>query len=208
MANCKQCGKKISMFEVSSNGLCSECIKLSNPAAVQKMQMEEALRQNVAMREEAHREELQQMYESGNLPPLQCLNPETLEIRGGNLVFVHKKKNESVPIQNIASLILKKPSFGTNGTITVQLQKGNDAFVGVGNIGIGLGSELVAIFKKEQWELAQLYEKYINNYSARTVQTQNSVPTVNDLRALKQLVDEGVLTEEEFTAKKRQLLGI
>lgn len=208
MATCKNCGKKISMFEASSNGLCSECIRLSNPAAVQKMQQEETVRQNIAKIEEERKAELQKMYESGNLPPLHCLTPESLEIRGGNLVFVHKKKNESVPIQNIASLILKKPGFGTNGSITVQLQKGNDAFVGVGNIGVGLGFELVAVFKKDQWELAQLYEKYVNNYSAQAVQSQSGIPTVNDLRALKVLVDEGVLTEEEFTAKKRQLLGI
>lgn len=32
--------------------------------------------------------------------------------------------------------------------------------------------------------------------------------TVAKIRELKQLVDEGILTEEEFTAKKAKLLGI
>nr|DAU00696.1 MAG TPA: Short C-terminal domain [Caudoviricetes sp.] len=31
---------------------------------------------------------------------------------------------------------------------------------------------------------------------------------VDEIRGLKQLLDEGILTEEKFTAKKKQLLGI
>ncbi|WP_422111024.1 SHOCT domain-containing protein [Fructobacillus tropaeoli] len=38
-------------------------------------------------------------------------------------------------------------------------------------------------------------------------QKQNS-SSVDDLTKLKELVDAGVLTEEEFTAKKKQILGI
>ncbi|MFC6179985.1 SHOCT domain-containing protein [Lactiplantibacillus daowaiensis] len=36
--------------------------------------------------------------------------------------------------------------------------------------------------------------------------TSNS--TADDLRELKQLLDDGILTEDEFTAKKKQILGI
>ncbi len=35
-----------------------------------------------------------------------------------------------------------------------------------------------------------------------------TVDTVEELKRLKELVDMGILTEEEFTAKKRQVLGI
>lgn len=34
------------------------------------------------------------------------------------------------------------------------------------------------------------------------------VSVVDEIRGLKQLLDEGILTEEEFAAKKKQLLGI
>ena len=34
------------------------------------------------------------------------------------------------------------------------------------------------------------------------------VSVVDEIRGLKQLLDEGILTEEEFAAKKKLLLGI
>lgn len=47
----------------------------------------------------------------------------------------------------------------------------------------------------------------IKNIQKQGNQKQNS-SSVDDLTKLKELVDAGVLTEEEFTAKKKQILGI
>ena len=99
----------------------------------------------------------------------------------------------------------------SNGMITIKLKKGSDSFVDIGGFGVGFGSEMTAVYKPEYAELAGIYEKQVANWNsnpAPACQPGIAVPTINDLRALKQLVDEGVLTEEEFTAKKKQLLGI
>ena len=47
--------------------------------------------------------------------------------------------------------------------------------------------------------------KKISNTNAKSKSIDSSV---NDLRELKKLFDEGVITEEEFNAKKKQLLGL
>lgn len=54
----------------------------------------------------------------------------------------------------------------------------------------------------------------LGNTMAKTVNkttsdiNKSSKDTINELRELKQLVDEGILTQEEFEAKKKQILGI
>lgn len=155
--------------------------------------------------------EVQSMLNSGELPELPCKNPKALKFTGDNLVFIHKKHNVTVPLNSIVSFTLKKPSFTSNSVIILQLKKGSDAFIGMGNVGVGFGSEMIAIYKPDYVELAEVYERYFLHWSSApqpAPAVSEAVPTINDLRALKQLVDEGVLTEEEFVAKKRQLLGI
>ena len=213
MAVCCRCGKKLSLFEVPVNGICPACIKAETDAKYgQETEEERLLRKQ--MEKAAHEAEQHRMLESGNLPDLPCLTPKALAVSGENLVFIGKKKTVSVPIRNIASFTLKKPSLGSNGSIIVQLQKGNDSFIGLGGLVVGFGNEMTAVFKPSYLETAELYEKYVlqKTYSAQDAkpaeQNKRSAPMVDDLRALKQLVDEGILTEEEFAAKKKQLLGI
>lgn len=202
------------MFEPANDGLCPACKREDSPAAVEKARQNEALRQSEIEQKLAREAELKNMLAARDLPELPCLSPKALKCQGSNLIFIEKKKNIVVPLQNIASFSLKRPSFGTNGTITIQLQKGNDVFASVGGFGVGLGSEMTAVFSPKYLEIAELYEKYVltkddtPQVSQPVPQSGEAVPTINDLRALKQLVDEGILTEEEFTAKKKQLLGI
>ena len=44
--------------------------------------------------------------------------------------------------------------------------------------------------------------------SAQTGSTSNASDIAFELRTLKELLDEGIITQEEFDAKKRQLLGL
>ncbi len=211
MPFCKRCEKKVSIFDVDPFGLCPECSRATDPDYVGAEQAARVLREDAAKKRAA----LEQAYAIGDLPELPCLEHKTLKLRGNSLTFITKKKNVSIPLQNIASFSLQRAGHAATGTITVQLQKGNDAFISFGVLGaVGFGSEMSALYEAKHEELAELYEKYIleklgTPQVVRTAsQGAEAVPTINDLRALKMLVDEGVLTEEEFTAKKKQLLGI
>lgn len=51
-------------------------------------------------------------------------------------------------------------------------------------------------------------EKEAKNNPQPPVQSQTSSIPYNDLKELKELLDEGIITEDEFNAKKKQLLGL
>lgn len=156
--------------------------------------------------------EIQSMLASRDLPELPCRSPKTLKIIGDNLIFIYRKYNVTVPLNSIVSFTLKKPSLISIGHIILQLKQGSNAFIRVRNLGLlGVGSQMIAHYKSQYVELAKVYEKYFiyrNNALQIVLPLSESVPTINDLRELKKLVDEGVLTEEEFCAKKKQILGI
>ena len=55
----------------------------------------------------------------------------------------------------------------------------------------------ILIISCTQMTFAVINKYYINDGKAS-----------NDLKALKELYDDGILTEEEYTSKKKQLLGL
>ena len=207
MPKCERCGGKVSAFEITAQGLCPECSRMLDPIyvgeeAVARVREEDAKKKSDAIKEEVR---------NGDLPELPCITPKALKLTGGSLIFIEKRKNTTIPMQSIASFSNKKPSFMSNGMITIKLKKGSDSFVSIGGFSVGFGGELSAVYWPKYAELAEIYEKQIANWGnnpAPDCQPNASDSVINDLRALKQLVDEGVLTEEEFAAKKKQLLGI
>lgn len=60
--------------------------------------------------------------------------------------------------------------------------------------------------KREEARLEE--QKRINDEQSRKEVAKQTVSVVDEIRGLKQLLDEGILTEEEFVFKKRQLLGM
>ena len=71
-------------------------------------------------------------------------------------------------------------------------------------------------YLREYTESALLMEKLANALAeiafpaAQNLQSESASQTdsVDEIRRFKELLDQGIITEEEFTAKKRQLLGI
>lgn len=217
MPICKRCENKVSIWDVDAFGLCPDCSRAIDPDYVGVEEAARVLREDAYAKEATEKEKKAgyvRALNEGDLPELPCIMPKALKIQGNNLIFIHKRQNIIIPLQNIVGFSLKRPSLTSNGVITIQLQKGSDAFIALGNIGVGFGSEMTAVFKPKYLEIAELYEKHVlaRNNTPQSVQAappaNETVPTINDFRALKQLVDEGVLTEEEFAAKKKQLLGI
>lgn len=207
MSICERCGKKVSVFEITAQGLCPECSRMLDPIYVGEDAAARVLREDAKKKSDA----IEEGIKNGELPELPCISPKALKLTNGSLIYIEKRKNTTIPIQSIASFSNSKSSNVANGMITIKLKKGNDTFIGIWGIALGFGDELNAVYRPEYAELAEVYEKQIARWSSNTAPTcqpDTTVPTINDLRALKQLVDEGVLTEEEFTAKKKQLFGI
>uniref|UniRef100_UPI002729B28B SHOCT domain-containing protein n=1 Tax=uncultured Lactobacillus sp. TaxID=153152 RepID=UPI002729B28B len=58
---------------------------------------------------------------------------------------------------------------------------------------------------------ARIMAKKIQETQSNIIKVQNtnsSNTTYDELRELKRLLDDGIITEEEFTAKKKQILNI
>ena len=141
---------------------------------------------------------------------LPCESGYTLRTEGGNLVVEKKNKRETFPISRIQSFTITKPNiFG--GTVVFTTAQAATGGVGLGfGMAAAVGAEKTFVFKKNDYEAAQALERYIAGYEESKSETAsgNVVSVVDEIRGLKQLLDEGILTEEEFSAKKKQLLGI
>lgn len=142
---------------------------------------------------------------------LPCSNGFTLHIDGENIVIATKKAEEIIPISRVQSFSLKEPGLAYGKIVFTTAQA---ATTGV-NIGFGisaaLGAEKTFFYSKGALETAKQFRDVVLNYGKHTDQpapTAAPVSVVEEIRGLKALLDEGILTQEEFTEKKKQLLGI
>ena len=124
--------------------------------------------------------------------------------RGGNFSYIQN------PV-----FALKEPHGLSQGTITFRVAQAPTAVVDLGfGIGASIGSERKFFYQKKDLTNALSLRDYVSGYEDRKCFTDESssgakvVSVVDEIRALKGLLDDGILTQEEFDAKKRQLLGL
>ena len=71
--------------------------------------------------------------------------------------------------------------------------------------GAGKETRIKDVPKKEVVKLVKTIQEAMNNYNNSNIQTNNGI---NDLKQLKELADQGIITQEEFEIKKKQILGL
>ena len=144
---------------------------------------------------------------------LPCSGGFTLHTDGENIIITKGKTEEAIPISVIQSFSLKKPGL-IYGTIEFTTAK---AAAGGINIGLGiiaaLGAQKTFYYFKNDLAKARQFQDVVMNYNKSTNQVESapggtSISVVEEIRGLKTLLDDGILTQEEFEAKKMQLLGI
>lgn len=144
---------------------------------------------------------------------LPCSNGFTLHTDGENIVIATKKSEEVVPISRIQSFSLKEPGLAYGKIVFTTAQA---ATTGI-NVGFGisaaLGAEKTFFYSKGDLETAKQFRDAVMNYGKSASQPNQPqagtvVSVVEEIRGLKALLDEEILTQEEFEAKKKQLLGI
>lgn len=144
---------------------------------------------------------------------LPCSNGFTLHTDGENIIIATKKTEEIIPISRVQSFSLKEPGLAYGKIVFTTAQA---ATTGV-NIGFGisaaLGAEKTFFYSKGALGTAKQVRDVVMDYEKRASQPTPApagapVSAVEEIRGLKALLDEGILTQEEFEAKKKQLLGI
>jgi hypothetical protein len=121
------------------------------------------------------------------------------------------KGNKEILIKTITSIQFKSAGI-LNGYIQFSFSGGKD---NTGGILDAAGDENTVFFTKKQQpafeKLKSIIEEKIealNNNNNSQAQQAFLVNVADEIKKLAELKDSGILTEEEFTAKKKQLLGI
>lgn len=117
------------------------------------------------------------------------------------------KGEKSIPIRNITAIQIKKPGMTTGYIQFAQ----HGMMESEGGVFDAVKDENTIIFNKKDYEQALELKDYIEDIQDQqnnsTTQT-NEKSEADELSKFKQLADEGVITQEEFEAKKKQILGL
>lgn len=108
------------------------------------------------------------------------------------IVFYGKKMLgydlEFFPLSNISSIEVSKGLMGHTISFFASGNKVNMKWINVGEV--------------------QKFINYVKESVGKKRETAAHIDSTEELRKYKSLLDEGIITEEEFDAKKKQILGI
>lgn len=142
-----------------------------------------------------------------------------LELSGNKIIIKRKgllakmtqglKGDKEILIKQISSIQFKKAGALTNGYIQFSFSGGKED---QGGLFDATKDENTIMFSKKQqpaFEKIKLtIEEKIESLHNQASPSATMVDVADEIKKLAELKDSGILTEEEFEAKKRQLLGI
>lgn len=125
-------------------------------------------------------------------PNVLIIDEEKIEFRRKNWHLI-SEDTETLHFKNITGVTVDSHLFGSSITIK---STGNDPI------------NVHGFWKKEANEIKALCAKYINNYNHRSspASTSAGYSVADELSKLKSLLDQGVITAEEFEKQKQKLL--
>ena len=151
---------------------------------------------------------------------LEGLQGKTAVVDGNNIRIIKKggvfsaQREKAIPIRNISSVEVKKPGTFTSGFIQFSIAGGiarDSSFTFTGGAFDAASDENSVLFINDQnFQIAVQIKQYIESESASVSAPPQAavVSAADEIMKLKTLVDAGILTQDEFAAKKKQLLGL
>ncbi|PDY25830.1 hypothetical protein COM83_02690 [Bacillus cereus] len=127
--------------------------------------------------------------------------------KGALNFFNHGLDGEkTIDINNLTGIQVKKAGF-TNGYIQFIFLGSQESKKGVF---AATQDENTVMFAKKEQKMADEIKEYIEGFLANKSKPQvaATVSGADEILKYKELLEQGILTEEEFQAKKKQLLGI
>ena len=124
------------------------------------------------------------------------------------------RREKTLLIRNISSVEVKKPGF-VSGFIQFSIAGGkalDSSFKWTGGAYDAVSDENSVLFTGDQnYKIALRIKEYVESWSSSR-EERNTTPasgsSADEIRKLKSLLDEGLLTREEFDHMKRGLLGL
>jgi len=114
--------------------------------------------------------------------------------------------DKTIPYSSIVAVQYKKAGL-TVGYLQLTLRGGSDAKAGITEATKDENTVTFASKKTGElfWELKEFIEKKAHETQSGQSQSSNQL---DDLEKLAQFKEKGIITEEEFAAKKKQILGL
>ena len=131
--------------------------------------------------------------------------------RSGMLSFMTHglSGRKEIPICNIKALQVKEGNMWTNGFIQFTILGGVE---NRGGLFAATSDENTIMYEQKDNKIVAQIKEFVQTKMHRATSAATAViaapSAADEIFKLKQLVDAGVLTSEEFSAKKRQLLCI
>lgn len=120
------------------------------------------------------------------------------------------KREKKIPYSQISGVEVKKPGTLANGYIQIQIPgqiSGNSGFKVSGGAYDAVTDENAVVFTgKANYEIAVQMQEYILNKIEN--QGTQQISSADELQKFKVLLDNGAISEDEYNAKKKQLLGL
>lgn len=140
---------------------------------------------------------------------------KSIVVEGGVVKIVKKRsivntaREKAIPISNISGVDVKKPGIMSRGYIQIQTagqMSGNSTYKVTGGAFDAAQDENSVLFDKKDYQTALEIQEYILNYTSNPQGIPQS-SAADELLKLKQLLDSGALTEQEFQEQKTKLLA-
>lgn len=136
-------------------------------------------------------------------------NKVVIERKGFNSVTtVGMAGSKTIPMSSIKSVQLKEAGAWA-GFIEIGVLGGNERN---GGLSYAAYNENTITIQKQHNETAKQIKDYIENIIIQREQITNNnsatVSSAEEIKKYKELFDDGIITQEEFDAKKKQLLGL
>jgi len=124
----------------------------------------------------------------------------SLRIEGSALVYADGKKETTIPITTLKQFSLSPPNFFHNGCISITIAQGF----------LSAGKFLLPLKDINETEYAKNIQKYIAEFQANSgAPSKEFAPCkLDQIAKLKALFDDGAINEEEFSALKKELIGL
>ena len=139
------------------------------------------------------------------------LNPvgtyDAVIVDGASLIVRSKKGSTTIPFSSIGSIEIKEPTRLAKGSMTIRTIESNTSSIHLGlGISANFGAFHTIMFGMYELPIAQKIKEYVMNYSPAPISSP-AVSAADEILKFKQLLDQGIITQSEFDAKKKQLLG-
>lgn len=132
--------------------------------------------------------------------------------RKGIRSFANRGQNgdQVIPLQSIIGVDFKKAGL-TSGQINFVTSAGNQKTGGMGALpGFSGGAYNKAnnvLFRSSHNEDIEFIKNFVESHMGQSPSSE-SLSVADEISKFKKLLDDGVITNEEFEAKKKQLLGL